>query len=759
MSLRNEVIGEIIDVVVKTETITIFLPPPFADSQLVSPFGRHPPAMRRSPRVLPYLQALLRTETSVVDAAPFLFTMQPVPFQSVVRKLGKVENTHLGIFDVRFGLFGGRGFRIAEEILNSALVKCQNFSIDTIICTIGNRHRSVNEKNVQSHWFHLKRILAPTLTTTTLHRSRPIREVKDRKQLFVKQVFHEPEGLNEEQCVAANDIVYNLHGHVPYLIYGPPGTGKTLTIVETIILLLKDNLIDYRKTMKRSTVNHPHILCCAPSDAACDVLTRRLIHRFEGENSKHDRMAAKLSLQPLPPSILRVNWYSRTPSSLPVDLFKVSTVNSRGFFTFPTAAQLMKASIVICPCFVAGHLERIRGFTIECFSHVFIDECSQAMEAEALTSVLPIRHDCAIVLAGDPRQLGPTVRDPVATRMGLGMSLQERLMGLPLYSSGRHCVSTMLVGNYRSHRSLLEVPSSLFYGGKLQCRAASEIASPFADFGGLSDPRFDGSKAGKRMQSTADFPLMFYDVSKGKELNKLDTPSYFNPREAEAVLKVIKALVLIKKVDGDKCLTTGEIAVITPFRAQVLHIRRILRANEFGGVNVGVVEDFQGQETKVVLISTVLTQKQKKWHSSSPSFPFSSSHACSLQEGQQEQEQSLGFMHDPKRFNVAITRAHSLCVIVGNLKYLESSGTYWTAIVGHIKQHKGMLAGDTKLKLYNLNDDSLDSGESDENGDQGVSYLMKKVSELNLLGSAQLEDSYNLSYYYEDVPQWKVMLT
>jgi helicase MOV-10 len=91
----------------------------------------------------------------------------------------------------------------------------------------------------------------------------------------------------------------------------------------------------------------------------------------------------------------------------------------------------------------------------------------------------------SVVLAGDPKQLGPVIHSGVAKEAGLGVSLLERLTGMPPYatvvngdggsSSSGNGLIVKLVRNYRSHRQLLQLPSQLFYQGELQACASPDI--------------------------------------------------------------------------------------------------------------------------------------------------------------------------------------------------------------------------------------------------------------------------------------------
>src|SRR5262245_18993714 len=77
---------------------------------------------------------------------------------------------------------------------------------------------------------------------------------------------------------------------------------------------------------------------------------------------------------------------------------------------------------------------------------------------------------------------------------------------------------------------------------------------------------------------------------------------------------------------------------------------KILSGVHYDGIKVGSVEDFQGQERRVIIISTV--------RSSTEFFEFDLQH-------------NLGFLKNPKRFNVSITRAQALLIVIGNTHVLK----------------------------------------------------------------------------------------
>jgi superfamily I DNA and/or RNA helicase len=61
------------------------------------------------------------------------------------------------------------------------------------------------------------------------------------------------------------------------------------------------------------------------------------------------------------------------------------------------------------------------------FTHIFIDECGQALEPEALVplvgnlgTAMKYRPGGQVIFAGDPMQLGPVCHSNVAEKFGLG---------------------------------------------------------------------------------------------------------------------------------------------------------------------------------------------------------------------------------------------------------------------------------------------------------------------------------------------------
>lgn len=318
---------------------------------------------------------------------------------------------------------------------------------------------------------------------------------------------------------------------------------------------------------------------------------------------------------------------------------------------------LERADIVCCTCSGAAH-PMLQGVKFTC---VLIDEAGQATELAMLVPLLHLRQDGSAALVGDHRQLPPTVACLEADIEGLGTSLFERL-------SSHGVQPIMLDTQYRMHPAIAAFPAAQYYSGKLKtgvrgamrpaCRAIAWPA-PWA-------------------------PVVFLPVE-GAEVPEGN--SYLNEAEAAAVDIVLSAVIN----SGE--FMAVDVGIITPYAAQARALRRRLgcpppgqkqKAEVMHGVSgceVSSVDGFQGREKELIIVSTVRANKEGK----------------------------VGFVGDPRRLNVTLTRAKRGLVVVGNFATLSQDANGWRPWLMWA-QERGLVAGcpptsaEAAGALYKLNE-------------------------------------------------------
>ncbi|NWH68682.1 M10L1 helicase, partial [Geococcyx californianus] len=494
-------------------------------------------------------------------------------------------------FDVTFTFS-----RLPLQVQHRAAALAMQRGLDSVLFPTGSCHQSLFTDAFQPQWF-------------------------DRKLL-----------ANEEQRRAVTHIVTGMSRPAPYLIFGPPGTGKTVTLVEAIKQVWK-------------CFKDARILACAPSNSAADLLCQRLIKDLA------------------PRYIYRIIASSRSYKEVPDDIRPCCNWDKRqSCYVYPSKKNLECYRILITTLVTAGRLVSA-NFPPGFFSHVFIDECGQAVEPESVVAIAGLLSAMdketnptggQLVLAGDPQQLGPVLRSPLAIEHGLGTSLLERLMlHNPLYKKSSSGYDpqfvTKLLWNYRSHEAILRVPNELFYDSELKACESDEL-----DVRSLYCNWEELPKKG--------FPIIFHGVC-GEDRREAKSPSFFNTSEIEVLVQYLKKLLQSQGKGGCPTVSPKEVGIISPYRKQVEKIQKaitsmdpVLRAlPDIHLLKVGSVEQFQGQERRIILISTV--------------------RSCS-EYFQLDQDFNLGFLKNPKRFNVAITRAKALLIVVGNPAVL-SKDQHW----------------------------------------------------------------------------------
>ncbi|XP_078339905.1 putative helicase MOV-10 isoform X1 [Crassostrea virginica] len=443
-----------------------------------------------------------------------------------------------------------------------------------------------------------------------------------------RRFFDQKIESNMEQQLAVTNIVKGTSRPAPYIVFGPPGTGKTVTIVEALL-----QVYYYQ--------SGSHILACAPSNNAADLLAERILGSSV-VTRKH---------------LLRLNAASRKWDSVSSNIRDCCNYNKMsGQYHFPRREDLMGYRIIITTLVTAGRLASA-NFPTGHFSHVFIDESGQAIEPEALIAIAGIltidsETECSqLVLAGDPQQLGPILRSPIALEYGLGISLLERYMNqVQVYQRiGKkedpvdhydNRIITKLLRNYRSHPAILKYPNDAFYDGELVPDAEESIRTCLCDWEELP---------------TRKFPIIFHGVT-GKDQREERSPSFFNPEEAAVVYSYVTKLLSEKK--GMK-IRQNQIGIITPYRKQVQKIRQLLKKGKFSDIDVGSVEEFQGQERLVIIVSTV---------------------RCNPEYLSLDFKHNLGFLRNPKRLNVTLTRAKALLIVIGDPNTL-SQDPHWKGFI------------------------------------------------------------------------------
>jgi ATP-dependent RNA/DNA helicase IGHMBP2 len=235
------------------------------------------------------------------------------------------------------------------------------------------------------------------------------------------------------------------------------------------------------------------------------------------------------------------------------------------------------------------------------FPLAVVDEATQAVEPALYLALL--RADRA-VLAGDHLQLPPTVLSAEAQAGGLGVSLFERLV-----ESFGDAAKVTLAEQHRMNARIMAFPSEALYGGALRAHPA------------VADRAVD------------DSPLEVVDTAgRGFEDGTPEgSDSKHNEGEAELAAAEVRRVLALG-------VPAGEIAVISPYDAQVQRLRALLAPEVEAGLEVDTVDGFQGREKEAVVVSLVRANEAGE----------------------------VGFLADVRRMNVALTRARSKLVVVGD---------------------------------------------------------------------------------------------
>ena len=421
--------------------------------------------------------------------------------------------------------------------------------------------------------------------------------------------------------------------------------GKSATVAEAVLQWVRHN-------------PNGHILTAAPSNDAADVLLAKLSNHLGP--SEMTRILSIRRIDHIPDSLLdyvhlNTSEYRQTKQRIMESRVTVATVNTAARFSFYGID---------------------RGF----FDTIIVDEAGHATEPEVIavaSTLLDFDGGGGLVLAGDPKQLGPVVMNKECQRLGLDMSYMERLTRYSMFKKQKSTgeffpgLVTMLRRNYRSHESIIRLPNEMFYDGDLTCQADPATSHNLCQWAQL--PR-------------AGFPVFFHAIT-GENLREESSPSWFNPQEASLCAEYAQSLI------AGEGLHSEDIGIIAPYTAQVSKIRQTLTDLGLGGIKVGSVETFQGQERRAIIMSTVRSERERVTN---------------------DIRYNLGFVANSKRFNVSLTRAKSLLIVVGCPDVLSLDKKNWLPFLRYCHEHGAWKGQDWDPTLERSNPTAKTAGPADQ---------------------------------------------
>ncbi|XGW11074.1 hypothetical protein V3C99_012517, partial [Haemonchus contortus] len=286
--------------------------------------------------------------------------------------------------------------------------------------------------------------------------------------------------------------------------------------------------------------------------------------------------------------------------------------------------KIYQPNILICTIASAINLTTKKGLwrrPSRKWDTVLLDEASMIPEA-TLIGLFSRFPDATYTLIGDTKQLPPFVGTQKAPRAA-ALCSQSVLEVAKRVGNAPTCkISTV----YRPHARMMELNSYIFYNNELVC--GTPVDERQALLRSLRMPN-------------KEIPIAFVDVL-GKAVKSI-TGSQSNEIEARAAAVLVRLLLAAG-------IPPGDIMVICLYRDQLYLCESILSNTH---VTIKTVDSAQGSEKSIVILCTTRTKVLGT---------------------------NLTFFDDPKRLNVALSRARDGMFILGSVPLMESS-PLWGSII------------------------------------------------------------------------------
>ncbi|XP_067659755.1 NFX1-type zinc finger-containing protein 1-like [Haliotis asinina] len=261
---------------------------------------------------------------------------------------------------------------------------------------------------------------------------------------------------------------------------------------------------------------------------------------------------------------------------------------------------------------------------------VIVEEAAEVLEGHIITSLSPgCQH---LILIGDHKQLRPNPNVyELARRYNLDLSLFERMI-----NNGLHCDCLEL--QHRMRPSISKVLRHIYE--KLKDH---ESVFGYKDVLGISEN------------------IYFINHSVQESENK-ELMSHLNDFEAKYITKLCQYLL-------KQGYSHRQITVLSTYSAQISHLRSMMREERQEGLLITAVDNYQGEENDIILLSLVRSN----------------------------QEEKIGFLRTDNRICVALSRAKIGLYVIGNFDLLSRHSETWKNITQDLKDSNQFGPG---LELY-----------------------------------------------------------
>ena len=255
----------------------------------------------------------------------------------------------------------------------------------------------------------------------------------------------------------------------------------------------------------------------------------------------------------------------------------------------------------------------------EQLDYLFVDEAGQVSIANL---VAMSRSSKNLVLMGDQMQLGQPSQGTHPAESGLSI-LDYLLHDTPTISND---MGVFLGTTYRMHSAINQFISTHIYDGKLESHPDNDkrtIKVP-NDYKGILN-----KEAG----------IIFSAVCHEGNTQASDE----EVAEIETMVNQLLGRTFTELSDKSRPVTLDDMLFVAPYNHQVSKLKQVFGSQ----AKVGSVDKFQGQEAPIVFLSMCASDAS-------------------------ESPRGLDFLFDKHRINVAISRAQSLAIIVGNPRMVST---------------------------------------------------------------------------------------